>query len=59
MTRRSPTVPWRDNRSRDPAVDHYAEAVFSERGRCWRFVYRGPDNGRPARVMTSSSTSRR
>ncbi len=26
--------------------DHYAEAVFSERGRCWRFVIK-PGEGQP------------
>jgi hypothetical protein len=28
-------------------TDYYAEAVFSEPGQCWRFVYRSPDDGRP------------
>jgi hypothetical protein len=29
------------------ALTHYADAVSSEPGQCWRFVYRGPDDGRP------------
>src|ERR1019366_5721650 len=28
-------------------TDHYAEAVFSEPGRCWRLVYDGEGAGRP------------
>jgi hypothetical protein len=28
-------------------VGHYAEAVFSTPRRCRRFVYQGPDDGRP------------
>jgi hypothetical protein len=27
--------------------DHYADAVFSEPGRCWRMVYDGEGSGRP------------
>jgi hypothetical protein len=29
------------------AVDHYADAVFSEPGRCWRMVHDGEGSGRP------------
>jgi hypothetical protein len=28
-------------------TDHYAEAVFSSPGRCWRMVYESGDAGRP------------
>jgi hypothetical protein len=28
-------------------AERYADAVFSERGQCWRFVDRAPDDGRP------------
>ena len=28
-------------------TDHYADAVFSEPGRCWRMVYDGEGSGRP------------
>lgn len=28
-------------------MDHYTVAVFSEPGRCWRFVYAGEGSGRP------------
>lgn len=32
---------------RFPPVDHYADAVFSEPGRCWRMVHDGEGSGRP------------
>ncbi len=28
-------------------TDHYADAVFSEPGRCWRTVHDGKGSGRP------------
>ena len=28
-------------------TDHYADAVFSEPGRCWRMVHDGEGSGRP------------
>jgi hypothetical protein len=28
-------------------MGHHAEACQSRPGRCWRFVYPGPDDGRP------------
>jgi hypothetical protein len=28
-------------------MDHYADAVFSKPGRCWRLVYEQGDAGRP------------
>lgn len=31
----------------DLPMDYYADAVFSEPGRCWRMVYDGEGSGRP------------
>jgi hypothetical protein len=28
-------------------IDHYADAVFSEPGRCWRMIHDGEGSGRP------------
>ena len=35
------------NRLSEAMTDHYADAVFSEPGRCWRTVHDGKGSGRP------------
>ena len=38
-------------------LDHYADAVFSEPGRCWRMVYDGEGSGRPRCTAPPGSSS--
>jgi hypothetical protein len=40
-------VRFHSPRAESPPVDHYADAVFSKPGRCWRMVYEHGDAGRP------------